>query len=502
MESNINEAEHILDLLTQGSTHLIQAVDGKALSGAAFTAGKGLFEELVIPTISRVKSTIDALKNKLDAYKSADWNIQQWALIDSDIQEELIVTLRTQVSILQLQIETTNDMITGSIAQTALENLQYENNSLEQMLNAYQKQLSEAEAKLQALYTFQSQVNGLFSNTLTELKIAMQGVTILNQTVVDTKTGSYKLPVGIDSSWFTSEKKQNVVDFEKNLALKNGREGLYLSDEGRDYYDEAMRKALKDVPPEQWAEAIKQLNQLLLFDDEGNIIAVSNEKIRTGMNSSSFRVYKNGVFDSELTLQLGEEITQAQQDAFTANSPELLKGLGTMFVGVGLGAIDLGGTAFSGGVLALVGTSEAVGGVSFSATVAGGAIIGDAIGKWTQQGGGVQISFAKGYNDVNNVKPPSRSFGQKVSGRVNGRKVDNIRVDAEPQSGKVQVQSGGGKSGYNLDLFMEAKNITDKKSIADWVKEQSDLKGLKSGAKQEIVNNMWSAYKFLTNGGK
>lgn len=52
------------------------------------------------------------------------------------------------------------------------------------------------------LTEFSSQTNGLFNNSLNELKIAMQGVLMLNGTVVNSD-GSYSLPKGTDKSWFT-----------------------------------------------------------------------------------------------------------------------------------------------------------------------------------------------------------------------------------------------------------------------------------------------------------
>lgn len=55
------------------------------------------------------------------------------------------------------------------------------------------------------------------------MKLAMQGVLILNNTDVNSD-GSYQLPTGIDKSWFTelkSEKQQNeMLEKEKNAAIK------------------------------------------------------------------------------------------------------------------------------------------------------------------------------------------------------------------------------------------------------------------------------------------
>jgi conserved domain protein len=76
--------------------------------------------------------------------------------------------------------------------------------------------------------------------------------------------------------------------------------------------------------------------------------------------------------------------------------------------------------------------------------------------------------------------------------------VDNIRVDAEPHSRKIQVQSGSGKSSYRLDIDIEVSRISSRQDIVDWVNSQSQLNGLSKGAKEEVIKNMWKAFKWLT----
>ena len=112
--------------------------------------------------------------------------------------------------------------------------------------------------------------------------------------------------------------------------------------------------------------------------------------------------------------------------------------------------------------------------------------------------GEIQVNYSSNYDSWKANKPTSKSFGKKISGRVNGKKVDNIRVDAEPDSGKIQVQSGSGKSGYNLDIDIEASTISSRQDIVNWVNEQSELNGLGKGAKEEVIKNMWKAFKYLT----
>lgn len=42
-------------------------------------------------------------------------------------------------------------------------------------------------------------------------------------------------------------------------------------------------------------------------------------------------------------------------------------------------------------------------------------------------------------------KPSSRTFGTPIEARLNGKKV-LLRVDAEPEANKIQIQSGRGKA--------------------------------------------------------
>ena len=52
-QGNIAAGLEVINDLKSGSNKLMQAIDGKTLSGAAYNAGKGLFGELIIPTITR-----------------------------------------------------------------------------------------------------------------------------------------------------------------------------------------------------------------------------------------------------------------------------------------------------------------------------------------------------------------------------------------------------------------------------------------------------------------
>lgn len=75
-------------------------------------------------------------------------------------------------------------------------------NYLNRMTNSMQEDIDNVHKKMKKLHDFSSQTNGLFSNSLNELKLAMQGVLVLNGTIVN-NDGSYSLPKGTDKSWFS-----------------------------------------------------------------------------------------------------------------------------------------------------------------------------------------------------------------------------------------------------------------------------------------------------------
>ncbi len=63
MTTNLSLARTTIDQLRTGSQQIVQAVDGKTLSGAAYQAGKGLFSELIIPTVNRVNNAVQGIQS-------------------------------------------------------------------------------------------------------------------------------------------------------------------------------------------------------------------------------------------------------------------------------------------------------------------------------------------------------------------------------------------------------------------------------------------------------
>lgn len=80
--------------------------------------------------------------------------------------------------------------------------------------------LRNCKKKLEKLHNFSSETTGLFSDSLDDMKIAMQGVLVLNGTVVNSD-GSYTLPNGTDRSWFTGPKDTTALKNSPSYAVTN-----------------------------------------------------------------------------------------------------------------------------------------------------------------------------------------------------------------------------------------------------------------------------------------
>lgn len=71
LSKNLTSSKEVTSQLKVGSQKIIQAVDGRILSGTAYTAGKGLFTDIILPLIAKVTSACDTLEQELHIYIKA-----------------------------------------------------------------------------------------------------------------------------------------------------------------------------------------------------------------------------------------------------------------------------------------------------------------------------------------------------------------------------------------------------------------------------------------------
>ena len=295
-----------------------------------------------------------------------------------------------------------------------------------------------------------------------------------------------------------SHAKRDFQDSETRAINKASRD-MMLKDDGDAYYRAELEKRLKGHDKSEWDKIIDDYNHTLKIDETGNIIDIYPFE-------QGYVVSKNGKYDADYTHLVNKKFDELKAQNFEANSAEFWSGVAQIFSGLGVyfasGALEvlsiMAGPPTAGTSI-VAGTAASVTGVQYgNVLIASGAVTSlSAITKTALQNGEIQVNYSSNYDSWQANRPTSKTFGKKVSGRVNGKKVDNIRVDAEPNSGKIQVQSGSGKSGYDLDIDIEASTISSRKDIVNWVNKQSELNGLGKGAKEEVIKNMWKAFNWL-----
>ena len=170
LNANIRTATEMIDNLNSASKHLIDALNEKTLSGAAYTAGKGMFSQLILPTISKASQSLEHLKSEAQQYEGFA-SSAGGELLDEDKLNEQLQALQSQQAALTSQISFYNQQAT----------LHPENSDLNTSYADFSKQLSsymgttagdiqKVQDKLKKLHEFNTNVSPLFKNSADEFK--------------------------------------------------------------------------------------------------------------------------------------------------------------------------------------------------------------------------------------------------------------------------------------------------------------------------------------------
>ncbi|MBS7576311.1 MULTISPECIES: T7SS effector LXG polymorphic toxin [unclassified Enterococcus] len=225
LTTNLESAHSTIESLKSGCQQLTAAVDGNTLSGAAYTAGKGLFQELIIPTITRVTEATDDVKADLSKYSSANDIVSDESLLDeANLKQQIAIKKASKAVVDAASYSIRLQAISNPLVKLA-DALFDAQNRLNGISDDLQDGIDKLQKKLDKLQAFSSAVSGLFSDSLNNFKIAMQGVTVLNDTTVNSD-GTYSLPEGTDKSWFTDFKKKTVNESAMEAELKNMPDNL------------------------------------------------------------------------------------------------------------------------------------------------------------------------------------------------------------------------------------------------------------------------------------
>ena len=518
MTSNLQVANQVTDRLSSGCDHLIASLESGELQGAAYTAGKGLFTEIIIPAIKKLQAAIDDIQEELNSYKYADSTVSEYGILDLDLLKEQLETKQEMLEKTQAQLAEHQFLfrrIIDGLAGGLADNLS-KTNALTVLENQLNIGIREIQEKIDKLEWFVADVSKYFTDSLEILRLAIQGAVSLSQITIDAEGNYYTN--GADMSWVSKLKNEEIrtygrgVDPKISLINQSIRE-LMLPDEAAAYYRKYLLAYLEAKPSSDWPILIQEFNQSLRFDHEGNILTFIPTKVSdVPVVGEVWVVLKNGNFDEEYTRRLNDERGGQFWESIRENAAEFLAGLGSIALGAMIDTISLGGGA-AGLVLSIpsfgtltipIETAAAAGFATGATIIAGGTYaVNDAIIKTWTANASLNVSFAQSYDSWKANRPTSKTIsgkgGKLIEARVGNRKV-KLRVDWEPTSGSngdgvFQVQSGSGKSGYGVNSHLEVGEISGKESIQNFVNKDVDLKNLEKGVKEEIINRIWKTYQ-------
>ena len=213
MANNIQVANEVTDRLTQGCDHLIATLDSGELMGAAYTAGKGLFSEIIIPAIKKLQEAVDDIQTELNSYRTADAQVAEYGNLDLDqlkktkeLREQQLASVKKAIEAKESFLERMKSIATFNIV-SHMQSLVILSSAESQI----ESQIKELEEKIEKLEFFVAQVSQYFSDSLEVLRLAIQGASQLSQVLVDSD-GNYSVD-GVDMSWAIKMKGQKIETY-------------------------------------------------------------------------------------------------------------------------------------------------------------------------------------------------------------------------------------------------------------------------------------------------
>lgn len=281
MTSNLQVANQVTDRLSSGCDHLIASLESGELQGAAYTAGKGLFTEVIIPAIKKLQEAIDDIQGELSSYKSADTEVAKYGELDLEllkeqlkIKQEMLEKTQAQLAEYQSLSRRISDGFTGKLADNLSKTI-----ALTEVENQLNIGIQEIQEKIDKLEWFVAQVSQYFTDSLQVLNLAIQGATQLSQVLVDSE-GNYSTD-GIDMSWSAKMKAQKIQTVSKSdyrtpqeQAIDKAVKDMKLSGAAEIYYRGKLKEKLKGKPRSEWKKIISNFNKDLKTDKGENLLDV------------------------------------------------------------------------------------------------------------------------------------------------------------------------------------------------------------------------------------
>lgn len=186
LSNNIEIANEITERLSNGCAYLVSSLDSGKLQGAAYTAGKGLFTDIIIPAITKIKEAVDDIQIELNSYKTANEPVSQYGNLDLEelkalkkSKEDMLTVVNEQIAEHESFFNKLKDTFNSNAHRETSRQLTDSKNNLESEIQSVTKKINELEL-------FVSQVASFFSDSLTVLQLAIKGAGQLSQ--VDRKS--------------------------------------------------------------------------------------------------------------------------------------------------------------------------------------------------------------------------------------------------------------------------------------------------------------------------
>lgn len=145
LTSNVTTAEEIINDLQAGVNHLTSQLGDPSsdLSGKAYHAANTLFKQIVVPTLTELKSATTTVQSELSTYKNSikAFDRHSDSVYDKAEFEHLLNIKRQQKSLTENHINIFMQALSTALSKTATENIIFEGKGLESVVNHYEKEI-------------------------------------------------------------------------------------------------------------------------------------------------------------------------------------------------------------------------------------------------------------------------------------------------------------------------------------------------------------------------
>ena len=342
MTNNLQVANEVTDRLSSGCDHLISSLDSGELTGAAYTAGKGLFTEIIIPSIKKLQAAIDDIQLELTSYKNADAQVSGYGDLDLDQLKELKKLREEQLAIVETQIQARENWLNQIKDLFSLNwgKAFSEKTILYNTKSQIESGIQDLDDKIEKLEFFVSQVSQYFSDSLEVLGLAIQGATQLSKIIVDSD-GNYYAD-GVDMSWvqkmkdvkiesakYDSSKKTKDLHKEYQSILDKLEKGKELSDKEFETLESYARRYPKVQLPEivtnkLTTEAANRANLEKLQEKVEKI--KKSDKTSTEKANLIVKAYEDYLFyNNRAAFDEYWKKRKAMDDDWTSKDPNMIK---------------------------------------------------------------------------------------------------------------------------------------------------------------------------------